>query len=346
MKRGRERPLRDGRDKKLYRLLIIIFLLIFVVERVEAGSFSLVSVPYYNIEGYPLTSCISMVLGYFGVKIDQEELKSKLASSGTENLFNALNYIESNGFKVYITQSQIREIKNLIDRLEVPVIVGQSFRKPYDYIHWRVVIGFDEKKGIITNDPVLRNNYTMTEDKFSSLWVREAPNITVLIVPKDIRLSIAENNIIKSAMSSYFNSVSLIYKSEWKLARVELEKYLTLYPDNPLGLNAYAYVLLKLGELESSKKIIDKILPRYPLPFIYDTAGLIYWRLNDTDRAEQYFNRAYISNPSNREITKNYAEFLISQKKIDEAKDLLNSYLLLQPEDKEIKDLLDELNSK
>lgn len=330
----------------MYRLLIMLFLLLLIVGRVEAASFSLVSVPYYNIQGYPLTSCISMVLDYFGARIDQEELRSKLVSSGIENLFNVINYIDSKGFRVYITQLQIREIKNLINRSEIPIIVGQSFRRPYDYIYWRVVIGFDDDKGIITNDPILRNSYLMTEDRFSSLWVREAPNITIVIVPKDMRLSVTENNTIKSAMSIYFNSIGLISKSEWKSAKTELERYLKIYPDNPLGLNAYAYVLFRLGELEDSKKIIDKVLPRYPLPFVYDTAGLIYWKLNDLNKAEQYFSRAYTSNPSNREIVKNYAEFLISQKKIDDAKDLLNSYLLIQPEDKEIKSLLDNLNSK
>lgn len=286
-----------------------------------------------------------MVLDYFGANVNQEELKTKLTSSGVENLFAAINYINSKGFVVYITQLQVREIKNLIDRLEIPVIVGQSFRKPYDYIYWRVVIGFDDGR-IVTNDPILRNNYLISEDKFNSLWVREAPKITVIIVPKDKRLSIAENNTVKNAMNMYFNAISLISKSNWESARSELEKYLKLYPDNPLGLNAYAYVLLQLGELEIAKKTIDGILLKYSLPFIYDTAGLIYWKLKELDKAEEYFSKAYTSNPSNREIVKNYAKFLIARNKIDEAKDLLNSYLVLDSEDKEIKNMLDELNSR
>jgi tetratricopeptide (TPR) repeat protein len=345
-KKRRERLPERGRDKELKRFLALTLLLLFMAEGAEAASFSLVSVPYYNIEGYPLVSCISMVLGYFGTEVDQEELKTRLVSSGIENPFNAVDYMDSKGFKMYVTQLQIREIKNLIDRSEIPVIVGQSFRRPYDYIYWRVVIGFDDEKGIITNDPILRNNYQIAEDKFNSLWVREAPNITIVIVPKDKKLSITENNTVKNAMSMYFSAISYISKSDWKSARAELEKYLKIYPDNPLGLNAYAYVLLQLGELENAKGAINKVLPKYPLPFIYDTAGLIYWKLNEIDRAEQYFYNAYISTPSNREIVKNYANFLIAQAKIDEAKGILNSYLLIQPEDGEIKSLLDSLNSR
>jgi len=345
VKRGRERLPRRERGRSLHRLSVLILLFILLPSWVVASSFSLVSVPYYNMEGYPLSSCISMVLEYFGTKVDREDLKSKISSLGWEDLFSAVAYLESKGYKLYITQLQVREIKNLINYSEIPVIIGQSFRKPYDYLYWRVVIGFDDQKGIVTNDPVIRSNYILEEDKFKSLWVREAPNITIVIVPKDKRLSISENSVVKNALLFYSNTRRFVSNSDWKSAKNELEKYLKIYPDNPVGLNTYAYILLQLGELEDAKKIIDKLLPTYSLPYIYHTAGLIYWRLNEVKTAEQYFSKAYTLSPSNKEIVKSYANFFISQGKIKDAKDVLDSYLILEPEDKEIKSILDKLNS-
>ncbi len=287
-----------------------------------------------------------MVLEYLGAKFDMEDLKSKISSLGWEDLFSAATYLESKGYKVYITQLQIKEIKNLINYSEVPVIVGQSFRKPYDYLYWRLVIGFDDQKGLITNDPIIRNNYILDEDKFKSLWVREAPNITVVIVPKDKRLSISENGTVKNALLFYSNTRRFVSSSDWKSAKNEIEKYLKIYPDNPMGLNAYAYILLQLGDIENAKKTIDRVLLQYPLPYIYNTAGLIYWKLNDVKTADQYFSRAYTLSPSNRDIVKDYVNFYVSQGKLEDAKDILNSYLVLEPEDKEIKSILDKLNSR
>ncbi|MGC8970852.1 MAG: tetratricopeptide repeat protein [bacterium] len=330
----------------MQRLSVLILLFLLLPNWVIASSFSLVSVPYHTIEGYPLTSCISMVLEYLGAKFDMEDLKSKISSLGWEDLFSAATYLESKGYKVYITQLQIKEIKNLINYSEVPVIVGQSFRKPYDYLYWRLVIGFDDQKGLITNDPIIRNNYILDEDKFKSLWVREAPNITVVIVPKDKRLSISENGTVKNALLFYSNTRRFVSSSDWKSAKNEIEKYLKIYPDNPMGLNAYAYILLQLGDIENAKKTIDRVLLQYPLPYIYNTAGLIYWKLNDVKTADQYFSRAYTLSPSNRDIVKDYVNFYVSQGKLEDAKDILNSYLVLEPEDKEIKSILDKLNSR
>lgn len=343
MKRGRERLPRRERGKILYRLPVLILLFLLLPSWVIASSFSLVSVPYYNIVGYPLVSCISMVLEYYGEKVNLEALKDSVTSLGWEDILSAVAYLESKGYRVYITQLQIREIKNIINYSEIPVIVGQSFRKPYDYLHWRLVIGFDEQKGIVTNDPIIRSNYTLDEDKFKSLWVREAPNITVVILPKDKRLSIVENNTVKNALLFYSNTRRYVSNSDWKSAKSEIEKYLKIYPDNPMGLNAYAYILLQLGDLEGAKKTINRILPNYQLHYVYNVAGLIYWRLGEIKTAEQYFSRGYTLSPSNKEIVKNYASFLASQGKLEDAKDILNSYLVLEPEDKEIKDLLNKL---
>lgn len=303
----------------------------------------MVSVPYYNIEGYPLVSCLSMVLAYYGEKFSIEDLKTKVASLGWEDLSSAVAYLEDKGYKVYITQLQIKEIKNIINYSEIPVIVGQSFRKPYDYLYWRLVIGFDDQKGLVTNDPIIRNNYTLDEDKFKSLWVREAPNITLVILPRDKRLSIVENSTVKSALLFYSNTRRYVANSDWKSAKGEIEKYLKVYPDNPMGLNAYAYILLQLGDLEGAKKVIDKVLASYRLPYIYNVAGLIYWKLGEVKTAEQYFSRGYTLSPSNKEIVKNYANFLVSLGKLEDARDILNSYLVLEPEDKEVRDLLNKL---
>ncbi len=326
----------------MYRLSALILLFLLLPYRVIAGSFSLVSVPYYNIAGYPLTSCLSMILGYYGERFDGEELKSKVASLGWEDLFSAISYLESKGYRVYITQLQIREIRNIINYSEIPVIVGQSFRKPYDYLYWRLVIGFDDQKGLVTNDPIIRSNYILDEDKFKSLWVREAPNITVIVLPKDKRLSIVENSTIKNALLFYSNTRRYVSNSDWNSAKNEIEKYLKIYPDNPMGLNAYAYILLQLGDLERAKKTIDRIIPNYQLPYTYNVAGIIYWKLGEVKTAEQYFSKGYILSPSNKEIVKNYSNFLISQGKLEDAKDILNSYLVLEPEDQEVKDLLNK----
>ncbi|MGC8717334.1 MAG: tetratricopeptide repeat protein, partial [bacterium] len=65
---------------------------------------------------------------------------------------------------------------------------------------------------------------------------------------------------------------------------------------------------------------------------------------NDVDKANKYFSKAYTLSPSSKEIVINYANFLISQNKKDEAIDLLKSFLVIEPEDKDVKGLLDKIN--
>jgi len=329
---------------KRIKFLFFIFLLFLYGERIGASPFTLVSVPYYSIEGYPLASCVSMVLDYYGIKVDQKELKEKIIAPGGEDPIALLEYVKSKGLKGYIVQLQLKELKNIIEHAEIPVIVAQSFRIPYDYYsYWRVVIGIDEK-GIVTNDPIIRNNYILDEKRFNSLWVRETNNIAIIILPKDKNLSVIESTLVKGIITSYTNARKAISKSDWKSAKVELENFLKLSPENPLGLNAYAYVVLQAGDIENAKKTIEKAIAKAPLYYIYDTAGLIYWKGNEIDKAENYFSKAYSLSPSSKEIVINYANFLISQNKKNEAIDILKSFLLINPEDKDIKSLLDKLN--
>ncbi|MGC8717878.1 MAG: cysteine peptidase family C39 domain-containing protein, partial [bacterium] len=261
--------------KRLGLIVILIFLLFSYGEKIGASSFTLVSVPYYSIEGYPLASCVLMVLEYYGVKVDQKELKERISAPGGEDPLALLEYIKSKGLKAYIVQLQLKELKNLIEYGEIPIIVGQSFRIPYDYLYWRVVIGVNER-GIVTNDPIIRNNYVLDEKRFSNLWVRETNNMAIVILPRDKNLSITENAVVKEIVTSYTNAKKAISKSDWKAAKTELEAFLKQSPDNPLGLNAYAYVLSQVGDIENAKKTIEKAITKAPLYYIYDTAGLIY----------------------------------------------------------------------
>ena len=325
--------------------IAILILLFFICGEkvVKASSFTLVSVPYYSIEGAPLASCAAMVLEYYGIKADQKELKERISAPGGEDPISLLEYIKSKGLKAYMVQLQLKELKNLIEYGEIPIIVGQSFRTPYDYLYWRVVIGVDDR-GIITNDPIIRNNYILDEKRFNSLWVRETNSIAIVILPKDKSLSITDNTLVKGIITSYTNARKAISKSDWKTAKTELENFLKQSPENPLGLNAYAYVLSQIGDIENAKKLIEKAIAKAPLYYIYDTAGLIYWKGNELDKADRYFSKAYTLSPSSKEIVLNYANFLISQNKKEEAIDLLKSFLVIEPEDKDVKGLLDKLN--
>jgi hypothetical protein len=284
-----------------------------------------------------------MVLDYYGIKVDQKELKEKTAAAGGEDPIALLEYVKSKGLKGYIVQLQLKELKNIIEHAEIPVIVAQSFRIPYDYLYWRVVIGTDDR-GIVTNDPIIRNNYILDEKRFNNLWVRETNNIAIIILPKDKNLSITESTLARGMITSYTNARRAISKSDWKSAKLELENFLKQSPENPLGLNAYAYVILQTGDIENAKKIIEKAIAKAPLYYIYDTGGLIYWKGNDINRAEKYFSKAYSLSPTSKEIVLNYVNFLIFQNKKEEAIDLLKSFLLINPEDKDIKNLLDKLN--
>lgn len=128
--------------------------------------------------GYCGPASLKMVLAYYGVDNDEEEVAAKCGRDpdlGTDD--NSIKKAaESYGFKVEIyNEASFEDIQHWLDK-KVPVIVDWFTRGRSDYDdsevadgHYSVVVGLDEQN-IYLQDPEIGKLCTIDRDDFIRVW--------------------------------------------------------------------------------------------------------------------------------------------------------------------------------
>lgn len=128
--------------------------------------------------GYCGPASLKIVLAYYGVEKDEEEIAVKCgcdAELGTND--EALKKVaESYGFKVTVqNEASFDDIQHWLDK-KVPVIVNWFTRGRSDYDdsvvadgHYSVVVGLDENN-ICIQDPEIGKMRTLGRDDFMRVW--------------------------------------------------------------------------------------------------------------------------------------------------------------------------------
>jgi tetratricopeptide (TPR) repeat protein len=124
------------------------------------------------------------------------------------------------------------------------------------------------------------------------------------------------------------------------------KKYL-LNTDTPEADNIEAEMKFKMGDKDTVKDILLNLIKRWP----DDTRGLnnlgIIYRVNkDIVNAMKYFTKALRISPDNRITILNMGDILVSLKEYEKAKKLYSLYLEKNPDDFEIKQLLQDVERK
>jgi len=136
--------------------------------------------------------------------------------------------------------------------------------------------------------------------------------------------------------------ISKLFKSgRLEETKAELEKVLVKYPDSPDLLNLHAVLKLHMKDREGAKGILLDLVknqpPYYPT---YVNLACFFWNDGDTENAVKYFEEALRMSNYDRSAVLAYGEMLMSYKKYTQAKDVFERYLKINPNDSDVKSLL------
>jgi len=142
-------------------------------------------VPYQKYAGtnWCLPASGSMTLSFFGLSVSQQELATKIIKpDGLGDIYKMVRFARELGFDATFTVLSIEEIEEYLSN-SIPLIAIQEYKQNNPLAHARVLIGFDsEKKEIVSNDPTIGKNYTMSYDAFMNLNLTSNPKYCMAIV--------------------------------------------------------------------------------------------------------------------------------------------------------------------
>jgi hypothetical protein len=142
-------------------------------------------VPYQKYAGtnWCLPASGSMALNFFGLNVSQQELAKKIIKpDGLGDIYKMVKFARDLGFEATFTVLTMEEIEKYLSN-NIPLIAIQEYKETNTLAHARVVIGFDSnKQEIISNDPTIGQNYTMSYDEFMGLNLTSNPEYCMTIV--------------------------------------------------------------------------------------------------------------------------------------------------------------------
>lgn len=188
--------------------------------------------------------------------------------------------------------------------------------------------------------------------------------------PKDVRPLEAIGNIMRArkrydeAVGAYTKAIGLIPKLEkrhwayfysrgtcherlknWPAAEADLQKALTLFPDQPLVLNYLGYSWIDQGlNLTQGLGLIEKAVSLRPDDgYIVDSLGWAYFRLGDFKEAVKYLERAVELRPDDPTLNDHLGDALWRVGRLTEARFQWDQSLSLKPEPEDIDKIKEKL---
>ena len=124
-----------------------------------------------------------MTLNFFGLQVSQQELALKIIKpNGLGDIYKMVRFAKDLGFEASFTVLTLEQIEESLFN-KIPLIAIQKYKESNPLAHARVIIGYDaEKKEIITNDPTIGKNYTVSYNQFKNLNLTANPEYCMAIV--------------------------------------------------------------------------------------------------------------------------------------------------------------------
>jgi len=134
---------------------------------------------------------------------------------------------------------------------------------------------------------------------------------------------------------------NLIDSEKFKEAELALAEARAQDPNSPDLLNLQSVLKIHMGDNEGAKAILFDLIKRLPTYFpAYNNLALLLWDGGDIENAVRYFEEALRISNFDRSVVLSYGDMLFSHKKYAKAKELYVSFLKTNPNDPEIRLLL------
>lgn len=147
-----------------------------------------------------------------------------------------------------------------------------------------------------------------------------------------------EDKNILSLLALLYNNAEMYEKSD-----AVYERALSLYPNDPLLLNNYAYSLAERGiELEKAMEMSKKSLQIDPLNSSYlDTLGWIYFQMKDYENARFYIELAVVQGSESAEVFEHMGDVYMKLNDKEKAKEFYLKAFEKEPDRKGLKEKID-----
>lgn len=227
---------------------------------------------------------LSMILFYFGINKSQAELGQELRPWQIPNgdnddksvtLAEMAEKSKELGLIPYHRPSGNVEIIQQFIANDMPVIT-RTWTKPNEDIgHFRVVKGYDQKRGFLIQDDSLQGkNLKFTYDDFDVLWKKFNYEYLVL-VPKE-KQKIAETILGEDRDE----------RTAWKKAANNAREELTSNPDDIYDRFNLSVALYNIGDYKGTVAEFEKVESKLPFRTLWYQIEpiLAYYELGDYDR--------------------------------------------------------------
>lgn len=283
---------------------IVIGLLLFVhLYSAEIKKYNFKLIDGYIIENFPYEkqvdrnfcgpAVLKMVLEFYGIELGQRVIAKEVLDSRTGITSNSdlLYFIESKGLKGYPFEGELSLLKELVKE-GIPVIVLQKPITKIDKGHYRIVIGFDNKrKLIIFQDSIVGERRFLNEDSFDKLWVlgndKNRKRWSMAVSKETIKK--LEGNPLKD-----INLATAYYKRKKWDESLELWISASLkLPNDSYPFYGASLTYLRKGDISSAIEWAEKSVKISPNdPLALDTLGLAYMEGGRLDEAVKIFGKA------------------------------------------------------
>lgn len=255
------------------------------------NTLSLPILSAYESSHVPLV--MRVISSYWGFDIPAD---TKDRVSEENDIFAALNYLESQNFVSYTYESSLPDLRKKIEQRIPPIVILPGIRDTVQ--HATVVSGYSlADRRIITYVPEPDTVGAIPESTFEDMWEQDN-HVVIVVIPEELR-KIAEQTDMrfKSSTRIYFECESLWQKGKAEEAIKKLRLALQAEGENPLILSLLGSIYSQIGSVEAAQcyESAIRLNPRFYLA--YRGLGNYYLKSKEYRKAEENYTRAIDINP-------------------------------------------------
>ena len=285
-------------------------------------------------ENICLPLVITVISKYWGIDLplsEAKEIAKKYPNMKGSIMIEGIELAERHGLACLILNSNIKELKKIIDMGIPPIVILPGIRDTVQ--HASVISGYDEtERTIIHYFPQPDIIGVIPAKKFDQQW-EEDGRLLLLIAPPDILSKINPANIKMEKSNRFcFISERLRLQKRCDEAVNSLKNALEIDQTNFTALCLLGGMLNDKNSLEAVKYYQKSIEFNKSCYLAYRGLGNYYLNMKDYANAEKYYTKAIEINPNRfGPIYKNRGLVRLEQNKKDEAKEDFKTYLNQMP---------------
>jgi hypothetical protein len=273
---------------------------------------------------------LSMILGFYGVKTNQQEIADEIRPYQHPKGKNDDKTMFLEEFANYVVGFDLSSVVRVAGSIDIvkqflanglPVVTKQLLHLGEDPGHYRIVRGFDEENQVLVCDDSYDGpNRKISYDSFLKLWqpfnyayivvFPPSEKFTVEAILEEIDPKLSHRKAVERALKEiekdpeniypYFNLSTSYYHLDDYAKTVEFfEKVEERLPDKMLWYQIEPILAYqKLGDFERVFKLTEKVFASGNPAFseLYQVRGEIYLSQNEKEKARAEFEKAILYN--------------------------------------------------